>query len=167
MSARAYLCACICPGQLTAAHSRLRRSWPLTERLRRSTARLRRDTLIPRHCLSPRVMWVMKMLAYRYVRAVHDHGVEGGGDDDGGDDGWIDRSSERTFTLACMLMAWIVMQNDDDVDSMSRLQHGWTLKMAMMWLLKMPILPATARQRTVDDRSLPRFWVTSKHCRLV
>ena len=32
---------------MTAAHSRLRRSWPLTERLRRSsTARLRRDTLI-------------------------------------------------------------------------------------------------------------------------
>ena len=54
-------------------------------------------------------MWVMKMLAYRYVRAVHDNGVESGGDDDddddGGDDGWLDRSSERTFTLACMLMA--------------------------------------------------------------
>ena len=48
----------------------------------------------------------MKLLAYRYVRAVHDHGVQGGGDDDGGgDDGWIDRSSERAFTLACMLMA--------------------------------------------------------------
>ena len=37
---------------LTAAHSRLRRSWPLTERLRRSsTARLRRDAIIPSHCL--------------------------------------------------------------------------------------------------------------------
>ena len=49
---------------------------------------------------------MMKMLAYRYVRAVHDHGVEGGGDyDDGGDDAWLDRSSERTFTLACMLKA--------------------------------------------------------------
>ena len=57
--------------------------------------------------LKPRVMRVMKMLAYRYARAVHDIGVESGGDDDddGGDDGWIDRSSERTFTLACMLMA--------------------------------------------------------------
>ena len=32
-------------------------------------------------------MWVMKMLAYRYVRAVHDIGMESGGDDDdnGGD----------------------------------------------------------------------------------
>ena len=53
-------------------------------------------------------MWVMKMLAYRYVRAVHDIGMESGGDDDdddGGDDGWIDRSSERALTLACMLMA--------------------------------------------------------------
>ena len=110
----------------------------------------------------------MKLLAYRDVRAVHDHGVEGGGDDDGGgDDGWNDRSSKRTLTVACMLMAWIVMHNDDDVGSMSTLQHDWTLKMAMIWLLKMPILPATARQRTVDDRSLPRFGVTSKPCRLV
>ena len=52
-------------------------------------------------------MWVMKMLAYRYARAVHDIGVESGGDDDddGGDDGWIDRSRERAFTLAFMLMA--------------------------------------------------------------
>ena len=59
-------------------------------------------------------MRVMKMLAYRYVRAVHDIGMESGGDDDdGGDDGWIDRSSERTFTLACMLMAWIARQNKD------------------------------------------------------
>ena len=57
--------------ECTAEHSRLRRSWPLTERLRRSTARLRRDTLIPSHRLSLRVMWVMQMLAYRYVRAVH------------------------------------------------------------------------------------------------
>ena len=46
------------------------------------------------------------MLAYPYVRSVHGNGVESGGDDDdGGDDGWIDRSSERAFTLACMLMA--------------------------------------------------------------
>ena len=44
---------------------------------------------------------------------------------------------------------------------MSRVQHDWTLKMAMMWLLKMLILPATARQRTVDDRRSPRFRVTS------
>ena len=36
-------------------------------------------------------MWVMKMLVYRYARAVHDNGVESGGDDDdGGDDGRID-----------------------------------------------------------------------------
>ena len=113
---RASARACFLPrDECTAEHSRLRRSWPWTERLRRSTARLRRDTLIPSHCLSPRVMWVMKMLAYRYVRAAHDNGVESGGDDDdGGDDGWIDRSSERTFTLACMLMAWIVMQSDDN-----------------------------------------------------
>ena len=52
-------------------------------------------------CLSLQAMWVMKLLAYRYARAVHDHGVEGGGDHDGGgDDGWMDRSSERTLTLA-------------------------------------------------------------------
>ena len=44
-------------------------------------------------------MWVMKMLAYRYARAVHHHGMESGGDDDeGGDDGRIDRSSERALT---------------------------------------------------------------------
>ena len=57
-------------------------------------------------CLSLQVMWVMKLLAYRYFRIVHGHGVEGGGDDDGGvEDGWIDRSSERALTFACMLMA--------------------------------------------------------------
>ena len=38
---------------------------------------------------------------------------------------------------------------------MARLQHEWTLKMTMMWLLKMPILPATARRRTVDERWPP------------
>ena len=54
-------------------------------------------------------MRVMKMLAYRYARAVHDIGVESGGDDDdGGDDGWIDRSRERAFTLAFMLMRQIM-----------------------------------------------------------
>ena len=41
------------------------------------------------------MMWVMKMLTYRYVRVVHDDGVEGGGDDDDGGDGSIDRSIER------------------------------------------------------------------------
>ena len=45
---------CPPPKQRIAAHSRLRRSWPLTERLRRSsTARLRRDTLTRSHTTSP------------------------------------------------------------------------------------------------------------------
>ena len=29
------------------------------------------------------IMWAVKMLAYRYVRVVHDDGVDGGGNDDG------------------------------------------------------------------------------------
>ena len=36
ISERAYLWACICRSLCTAAHSRLRRSWPLTARLRRA-----------------------------------------------------------------------------------------------------------------------------------
>ena len=28
-------------------------------------------------------MWAVKMLTYRYVRVVHDDGVDGGGNDDG------------------------------------------------------------------------------------
>ena len=47
--------------------------------------------------------------------------------------------------------------------AMSRLQHDWPLKMTVMRLLRMPILPATARQRTVDDRRSPRFWVISSY----
>ena len=29
------------------------------------------------------MMWAVKMLTYRYVRVVHDDGVDGGGNDDG------------------------------------------------------------------------------------